>query len=384
MNALRLLFFFSLITFTGFSQTYKVDEVRIYSNDTDAIPAEWQHDFTEVYTYGNGGTKETKIVGTSTSSPDPSSQHIKSYNGNNDIEKDELYAWDPSTPPGSWKLISHILYDYHSSTTNLMSETTQIYNSITMTYLNTDRELFEDYEGANAKKETNQTWNLGMGVWENEEKVDITYTSGLPTLALYSLWDSVTTMDWLPPYEQDTATYNGSLLDQVTSEDLDTGELDRSTYTYLGGLLDMVLFESSTDGGTNWDPNDRELSGYDANDNNNELIFEDNSTGPWIGYFKTERDFSVAAPLSTETFNAGNFNAFPNPVSDVLNMKFNLPLSNSAVAEVYSLDGRLVKSQNINTGVKSSAIGLQNLVEGIYLLQLKDNNDKKTIKIIKK
>ena len=260
-----------------------------------------------------------------------------------------------------------------------------MYDSFNMTFVNSSRELFEDYDGANAKKQTDQTWNIGMGVWDNVEKADITYTSGLPTLALYSLWDSVTTMDWLPPYEQDTATYTGSLLMEVLEEDLnDLNIKDRSTYTYLGGLQDMVLFESSIDGGVNWDPYDREFLEYDSNDNNNVLIFEDNDTGPWIGYFKAEHDFTVAGPLSTETFNADNFNAFPNPVSDVLYMKFNLPLSNKAVAEVYSVDGRLVKSQNINTGVESSNIELQNLVKGIYLLQIQDNNSKKTIRIIKK
>jgi hypothetical protein len=383
MNALRILFFCSLFTFTSFSQTYQIDELRIYSWNDAAMPPDWQQDFTEQYTYGNGGNKETKIVGTSFPNLDNVSQHIKTYNANNDIKTDVLYAWDP-TPPGSWIVISQTLYDYNTTTNNLISETSQTYNPVSMTFFNSSRELFEDYEGANAKKQTNQTWNLTPpGSWENVEKVDITYTSGMPTLALYSLWDSVTTMDWLPPYEQDTATYNGSLLDQVITENFDTGELDRSTYTYLGGLLDTVLFESSSDGGTNWDPYDRELLSYDANDNNTVLIFEDNSTGPWVGYFKQEKDFSVAAPLSTETFNASNFNAFPNPVGDVLYMKFNLPLSNMAVAEVYSVDGRLIKSQNINSGVESSNIELHNLVKGIYLLQIKNNNDKKTIRIIK-
>ena len=384
MNAFKILFVLTFVTFASFSQTYKMDELRIYSWNDAAMPADWQQDFTEQYTYGNGGNKETKIVGISFPSLDNVSQHIKTYNANNDIETDELYAWDP-TPPGSWKIFTQTLYVYNTTTNNLISETSQMYNSVNMTFINSTRELFDDYDGANAKKQTNQTWNLlGMGVWENVEKVDITYTSGLPTLALYSRWDSVTTMDWLPPYEQDTATYNGGLLDQVNTENFDTGDLDRSTYTYLGGLLDMVLFESSTDGGTNWDPYDRELSSYDSNDNNTVLIFEDNDTGPWVGYFKAERDFSVAAPLSTESFNAGNFIIYPNPVSDVLYMKFNSPISNTAVAEVYSVDGRLVKSENINTGVESSNIELQNLVKGVYLLQIKDNNYNKTIRIIKK
>jgi len=375
-----------LITFTGFSQTYKVDELRTYSWNETAMPADWQQDFTEQYTYANGGTKETKIVGISFPSLDNVSQHIKYYNGNNDIVKDELYAWDP-TPPGSWTLISQIVYVYNVTTNNLISETTQTYNSFTMMFINSTRELYDDYDGANAKKQTNQTWNIGMDVWDNVEKVDVTYTSGMPTLALYSLWGDtgMGVMGWLPPYEQDTATYNGSLVDQVITENFDTGELDRSTYTYIGGLLDMILFESSMNAGVTWDPYDRELSTYDANDNNTVLIFEDNSTGPWVGYFKQEKDFSVAAPLSTESFERSNVKVYPNPVDDILNLKFKNLTSNLISVDLFGMDGRLLITDQINTSLNKLELDLTSVSQGQYILMLSDISGKnQNFKILKK
>ncbi len=234
-------------------------------------------------------------------------------------------------------------------------------------------------------KQTNQTWNrTPPGSWENVEKVDITYTSGNPTVALYSLWDDTAIhLIWFSPYEQDTATYDGGLLMQVDTENFDTGDLDRSVYTYTDGLLDMIVFEEWD--GANWVPFDRELSYYDANDNNNVLIFEDNSTGPWVGYFKQEKDHSPAAPLSTNSFDSTNLKVYPNPVSDVLHLNLRSPITNATDGFLYGMDGRLIKTLEIKQNQSNFEFDLQNLRQGIYILDLKSaNNDKKTLKIIKK
>jgi hypothetical protein len=237
-----------------------------------------------------------------------------------------------------------------------------------------------DYLGSDAIKQTDQIWDGAN--WENVEKADITYTSGLPTFAEYSLWDDINSV-WFPAYEQDTATYSGGLLMQVVTENFDTGDLDRSVYTYTDELLDMVVFEEWD--GANWVPFDRELSSYDANGNNTVLIYEDNSTGPWVGYFKQEKDFSVAAPLSTESFETSNFKIYPNPVNDILYLESASQLSNAANASVYGMDGRLIKAMDLKTDQNNFEIDFQSLGKGLYILDIKGKNDeRKTIKIIKK
>lgn len=376
MKTTNLIILCSLFSITSFSQTvYQVDELRIYSWDDTAMPPDWQHNITQQFTYENGGNKETKLLALSIPGMENIYQNIKSYNENNDIILDKLQIWDSGIP--DWITQSQIVYTYISN--NLKEETTQIYNPFTMLFDDSSRIVY-DYLGSDAIKQTDQIWDGAN--WENVEKADITYTSGLPTFAEYSLWDDINSV-WFPPYEQDTATYSGGLLMQVVTENFDTGDLDRSVYTYTDELLDMVVFEEWD--GANWVPFDRELSSYDANGNNTVLIYEDNSTGPWVGYFKQEKDFSVAAPLSTESFETSNFKIYPNPVNDILYLESASQLSNAANASVYGMDGRLIKAMDLKTDQNNFEIDFQSLGKGLYILDIKGKNDeRKTIKIIKK
>ena len=378
MKTIQLIILCSFLSLTGFSQTlYQVDELRMYSWDDTAVPPDWRHDLTEQYTYENGGNKETKLVGLSVPGLENLYQNIKSYNGNNDIILDVRQFWNSMT--STWVDQSQVVYTYDNVTDYLIAETIQIYNPITMDFDDSSRELYE-YIGADAVKETYQIWN--GAIWENVEKVDITYVSGLPTEAEYSLWDD-NGMVWLSPYEKDTATYVGGLLMEVETENYDTGDLDRSVYTYTDGLLDMIVFEEWD--GAIWVPFDRERNTYDANDNIRELIYEDNSTGSWVGYFKQEKDYSPAAPLSTDSFEKNNFKAYPNPVNDVLYLDLKSGLTKTANVFLYGMDGRLIKTFDIKTNQRNFEFDLQNVRQGIYFLDIQGaNNEKKTLKIIKK
>ncbi len=91
MKTIQLIVLCFLLSINNFSQTvYQVDELRIYSWDDTAVPPDWQHDITQQFTYANGGNKETKLVTLSIPGMEVIYQNVKSYNGNNDIEIDEL------------------------------------------------------------------------------------------------------------------------------------------------------------------------------------------------------------------------------------------------------------------------------------------------------
>jgi hypothetical protein len=357
------IFIFSfLISFSSFSQTYKVDELRIYSWDDTAVPADWNQDFVEQYTYENGGNKETSSLGLSFPGMDKLYKHIKTYNANNDIIKDVFQFWN-ATPPGIWESFSQTVYSYDGL--NLEYITRQLYVS-GVTFVNSSREWLE-YSGSYTIRQTDQTWNGAN--WVNDEKTEITNNgSGMPIEAFYSLYDSVTTMDWLAPYEKDTATYINGLLMEVITEDLTNGDLDRSTYMYSSGLLTELLFEQSLDGGANYTPYDREFNSYDTNGNNTVLVFEDNNTGSWVKYFKEEKDFSIAAPfsLSAESFNKESFKVFPNPASDVINVISTIGIDR---IELFDISGKKVVSTSQN-----KQINIKNIKSGLYVLKVFNNN----------
>jgi hypothetical protein len=77
-----------------------------------------------------------------------------------------------------------------------------------------------------------------------------------------------------------------------------------------------------------------------------------------------------------------NIILFPNPVQTVLNFS----VSNNLVSsfEIYNLNGILQNSQTINPPVASSAINVNNLIQGTYILKLNlTNGNQLTIQFIK-
>ena len=93
------------------------------------------------------------------------------------------------------------------------------------------------------------------------------------------------------------------------------------------------------------------------------------------GYPVFERYYSVE-----ENNFANEISIYPNPAKDVVNISF----SNNAecrLIDIYSIDGRLMKSQNDN----SNKINIANLTPGLYLIKVRMNDGKEfTEKIVVK
>jgi len=75
--------------------------------------------------------------------------------------------------------------------------------------------------------------------------------------------------------------------------------------------------------------------------------------------------------LSTKQANATAFTVYPNPAKDVLNIKSTASFSTNK-AGIYSLDGKLVKTGK----VQDSAISVQHLAKGTYIVKIQDKAGK--------
>ena len=72
--------------------------------------------------------------------------------------------------------------------------------------------------------------------------------------------------------------------------------------------------------------------------------------------------------LANNQFESNALRVFPNPASNVLNVKFNNSTTLIETAAIYDISGRLV----MNATVANQTIDVKSLASGSYLLILKD------------
>lgn len=82
--------------------------------------------------------------------------------------------------------------------------------------------------------------------------------------------------------------------------------------------------------------------------------------------------------LSSETFASNNFESFPNPVKDILNLSYD---KNITLVSVINLLGQEVLSALVNSN--EAKVDMSSLTAGAYMVKVSSNNQTKTIKIIK-
>jgi len=85
----------------------------------------------------------------------------------------------------------------------------------------------------------------------------------------------------------------------------------------------------------------------------------------------------VALPFSIPEIQTSDFKVFPNPTSDVINVAHSYA---EVQFKLYTIEGRIIQAGSL----ESSRINIENLPEGLYLLQLYAEGKTATKKIIKK
>ncbi|MBN4084759.1 S8 family serine peptidase [Flavobacteriaceae bacterium AH-315-B10] len=93
----------------------------------------------------------------------------------------------------------------------------------------------------------------------------------------------------------------------------------------------------------------------------------------------------IQGTLNLNEFKLGNLSVWPNPASETISIRLNNNVSNSDVfVSLFDIQGRVIQNlsykANSNTFIKT--INIDNVVNGIYLLEIKQGNKKATKKII--
>ncbi len=82
--------------------------------------------------------------------------------------------------------------------------------------------------------------------------------------------------------------------------------------------------------------------------------------------------------LATDTFSSNNFQSYPNPVKDVLNLSYDKDITN---VSVINLLGQEVLTSKVNN--TTAKIDMSSLTTGAYMVKVTSENEVKTIKVIK-
>ncbi len=271
---------------------------------------------------------------------------------------------------------------------------------------------------------------LNNGLYD--KKLTITKTYGAPTLILddeandvTTYWTSsswgISTTEFNSPSSSITDTPNGNYTANANNTITLTNALDLTTASdalltfyakwEVENNYDYVQIQVSTDDGTTWIPQCGKYTNTGVSDQtgaNNEPLYdgtqsswvlEEINLSDYVGssilirfqlrsdgfeqkdgfYFDDLKVKVISGSLSTPDFIHNNVALFPNPVKDILNIRTN---SSDYDYAIYTIQGQLILENKNNK--KNSSIDYSNFASGVYLLEIKLDENKKTFKIIKK
>ena len=78
---------------------------------------------------------------------------------------------------------------------------------------------------------------------------------------------------------------------------------------------------------------------------------------------------TVTGTASIDDINLFDFNLFPNPSSDVINLAFDNIVSEQITIEIYDVLGKLNKTDNISVANTKFSIDISSLSRGIYIIK---------------
>lgn len=110
------------------------------------------------------------------------------------------------------------------------------------------------------------------------------------------------------------------------------------------------------------------------------------SCGPLTAenYFGEMEDYAVdiEGVLATPTFNATNFNLYPNPTTGIVNLKFGTATAVNAI-NIYSVSGQLVYTKNYSSSSDNYSIDLQSAAAGVYIVKVQTENGTQINRLVK-
>ncbi|NNF75247.1 MAG: T9SS type A sorting domain-containing protein [Flavobacteriaceae bacterium] len=395
---------------------FKLDSIHQYSWDDGMM--DWRFDTRELYTYDNGGSKETNLLRLNWNGVNWENfyQFNKDYNGNNDLSQSIQQNWDNTGM--TWQDSSRELYTYNTSNLavmyqyaiwngaawmvfndnqyaydtmgNRIEDIRRDLNFATMILENSQRWVY-NYSGSLLQDEIYQEWRDFLSAWENVEKKDYSY-NGNQDVSLLEVraWQTVSS-DWSDPYEQSIFSYNiDELLEEVVEQIYGSGMWNNSTRglnSYTNGNLTQLLGQEWNSGTTSWDNSFRQLRTFDVDDNEIELIYEswDDIGSAWDGFLRVVKFWSPEETLGVSFVElTDELKIYPNPVSHVVNINFKNPTASATQLHIYTVNGKLLVDQKIDTGSIDVKIPMVDAANGMLIMHLENNHGKRIYKLIKK
>ncbi len=243
-------------------------------------------------------------------------QRSYTYTGGN--KTSEVYSyWNGTT----WVNSSRSDYSYNSNN-DLQTYKYSYWNSVSNSWDSNSRSDYS-YNSSNIAYEIeNFSYNSGTTSWDNSSKYTGEYTGSNLTLLTISYWNGT---EWINDMKVD---YEYNTYDQCT-------------------LVEVYGHWNSAD--TVWEKAD-----YDELYNLYYELFDD-------------------GVINIKTVNKIDFNIFPNPTNEVLNINTgNEQISSIAI---YDNAGRIITQQNYNSQVQGNLqINVSNLATGAYVIKLQGKN----------
>ena len=79
------------------------------------------------------------------------------------------------------------------------------------------------------------------------------------------------------------------------------------------------------------------------------------------------------AGISLLNTNSNFFNCYPNPAHNTINLQFSNQLTENTILNLYNLNGKQIMSKSIPAGTSQTSIDVQDIVNGLYILEVKNS-----------
>ena len=428
-----------LIGISATSQTvYQLDHIHRYIwQDGD-----WFRNTEEYYEYDNGGTKETDVlnkISVDGTNFQDNFRHTKTYNSNNSILTDFKELWNGAT----WVEDTKITKTYDGSNRTLTdlkeknngfglendTKSDYTYNDVenkseilfydkyeagawvlyrhtfdALTPTGSEREIWvRNFISGVVERENKtittiindvymgeiqQDWDTDISDWVNIEKLEVSYTmDGQWDKFEYYNWDTDMN-DWEPePYQRTSYIRDDPTYDLITLvEDNDAGVWVNSARIL--SIRDGNNLLSSTtdiwdDLGEVWETFSITTYDYDANNNNSKITTKRDIGMGLVNAFRTDLFWEEGATFSV-TFNSLiGVHPYPNPTTDVINIKFKSPLANTSEVKLFDIQGKLIHVTTISHGNSTLQVPIMYQPNGIYMLHVKAGEATEVYKIVK-
>ncbi|HKR03029.1 MAG TPA: T9SS type A sorting domain-containing protein [Bacteroidia bacterium] len=122
-----------------------------------------------------------------------------------------------------------------------------------------------------------------------------------------------------------------------------------------------------------------DLTPYASNDN---VLFRFKVSSDYENNMYVDDINILAATGISEIKNNDSFSVYPNPASDILNIKMNSSPRENSIINIFNMLGNKIFEREIKANNNHIQLNLSDLVNGVYSLNLKSDSENKTVKLI--